>query len=44
MTKTKGNTVTDSDYFYANHSHDVDTNRYVSGIILFLNKTSVQSY
>ena len=42
MPNTKGKNATVSAYFYANHDHDLVTNRPVSGIILFLNNTPVQ--
>ena len=44
MPNTKGKTVTVSAYFDTNNAHDKFNNRPVSGIILFLNNTPVQSY
>ncbi len=44
MPVPKGNPVQVTTSYDANHAHDLDTRRSVSGILLFLNKTPVQSY
>lgn len=44
MPPPKGKPVVTTTIFDANHAHDLDTRRSVTGVLLFLNKTPVESY
>ena len=44
MPTPKGNAVKMTTFFDANHAHDLETRRSVTGVLLFLNKTPVQWY
>jgi hypothetical protein len=44
MPVTKGKSVHITTYFDADHAHDLETRRSVTGVMIFLNKTPVQWY